>query len=67
MTYAFVALNNLTDDLQFSNDSGATWNYVPSPDANGYDAAVTGLRVNPKGMFGANNAQFTVKFRVRIQ
>ncbi len=67
MTYTFGALNNLTDDLQFSNDSGATWNYVPSPDVDGYDPAVTGLRVNPKGVFGANNAQFTLKFRVRIQ
>jgi uncharacterized repeat protein (TIGR01451 family) len=67
MTYTFVDLANLTDDLQFSNDSGVTWNYVPSPDADGYDAAVTGLRVNPKGTFGANNAQFTVKFRVRIR
>ena len=67
MTFTFNALGTLTDDLQFSNDNGATWNYVPVPDADGYDPAVTGLRVNPKGTFGANNAQFTLRFRVRVQ
>lgn len=67
MTYSFVALANLADDLQFSNDSGATWNYVPTPDADGFDPAVTGIRVNPKGAFSPNNAQCTLKFRVRIK
>jgi uncharacterized repeat protein (TIGR01451 family) len=67
MTYSFGALSNLTDDLQFSNDHGATWNYVPTPDANGFDPMVTGIRVNPKGVFNPNNAQFTLKFQVRIK
>jgi hypothetical protein len=67
MTYTFGALGNLTDDLQFSNDSGATWNYVPTPDAGGYDAAVTGVRVNPKGAFSGNGGQFTLRFRIMIK
>jgi hypothetical protein len=62
-----AALNNLTDDLQFSNDSGATWNYVPTPDAGDYDTAITGLRVNPKGAFSSGGGQFTLRFRVMVK
>ena len=67
MTYAFTALGSTTDDLEFSSDGGATWTYVPTPDANGVDSAVTGIRVNPKGVFNANNAQFTLRYRVRVK
>ena len=49
LTWTFTALNNLTDDLDFSNDGGATWTYVPVADAPGYDAAVTDIRMRPKG------------------
>ena len=49
LTWTFTALNSTTDDVDFSNDGGATWTYVPVPDANGYDAAVTQLRLRPKG------------------
>ncbi len=41
LTWTFTALNSVTDDVDFSNDGGVTWTYVPVPDANGYDAAVT--------------------------
>ena len=41
LTWTFTALNSITDDVDFSNDDGVTWTYVPVPDANGYDAAVT--------------------------
>ena len=50
----FTALNSTTDDVDFSNDGGVTWTYVPVPDANGYDAAVTTLRLRPKGTMPGN-------------
>ena len=67
LAYTFTSLSSTTDDLDFSDDNGATWTYVPVPDANGVDPAVTDLRVNPKGAFAAGNAQFTLRFRVRIE
>ncbi len=67
MTYTFTGLGDFSDDVDFSSDGGATWTYVPVPDADGFDPAVDALRVNPKGAFNANNAQFTLKFRVRIK
>jgi uncharacterized repeat protein (TIGR01451 family) len=65
MTYTFTALGNGSDDLDFSDING--WGYVPTPDGDGIDANVTGIRVNPKGAFNGNNAQFTLKFRVKVQ
>ena len=54
LTWTFTALNSLTDDVDFSNDGGTTWTYVPVPDANGYDAAVTDVRLRPKGTMPGN-------------
>jgi len=71
LSYSFAALNNFTDDIDFSNDNGTTWNYVPVPGANGCDAAVTDLRINPKGIFVGNptppSPSFSLKFRVCVQ
>lgn len=75
MTYSFTSLSatpvNLpNDDVDFSNNNGSDWNYVPIPDADGFDSLVTNIRVNPKGQFpgspGGNNPDFDIQFRVRI-
>lgn len=65
--YTFTSLGSATDDVDFSSDDGATWTYQPVPDADGVDTNVTDIRINPKGAFAGNNAQFTLKFRVRIR
>jgi uncharacterized repeat protein (TIGR01451 family) len=71
LTYTFTSLASTTDDLEFSSDNGATWTYTPVPDTNGYDANVTNIRVNPKGVMrasdGTNNPTFTLRFQVRVQ
>lgn len=67
LTYSFVSLSNAADDVAFSSDNGATWTYTPTPGGDGTDSAVTHIRINPKGVFNANNAQFTLRFRVRIK
>jgi uncharacterized repeat protein (TIGR01451 family) len=66
LAYTFSSLAATSDDLEFSNDGGATWTYVPMPDAGGYDAAVNAIRVNPKGAFQPGGAQFQLRFRARI-
>ncbi|MEO8016527.1 MAG: right-handed parallel beta-helix repeat-containing protein [Pseudomonadota bacterium] len=69
LTWTFTALNSATDDVDFSNDGGATWTYVPVPDANGYDAAVTMLRLRPKGTMPGNaggDPYFELRFRVMV-
>jgi hypothetical protein len=71
LSYTFTALNNFADDVDFSNDNGATWTYVPVPGADGCDTAVTNLRVNPKGIFVGNpvppNPSFNLRFRVCVK
>jgi hypothetical protein len=69
LTWTFTALNSSTDDLDFSNDGGATWNYVPVADANGADAAITDIRMKPKGLMpgqGTGSPSFSLQFRVLV-
>lgn len=71
LTYTFTALNDMADDVSFSNDGGATWTAVPVADAFGCDATITHIRVNPKGSFAgsavAPNPGFQLTFRVCVQ
>ena len=70
LTWTFTALNSVTDDLQFSNDNGATWVYVPTPDADGCDIAVTHIRMQPKGTMpgnGGGDPYFELRFRVVVR
>lgn len=54
-----------TDDLEFSNDDGVTFTYVPSADGDGCDTAITDFRVNPAGAFAAGQGiTITVRFQV---
>lgn len=70
LTFTFTSLASSTDDVAFSNDSGATYTYTPVPDGSGFDSAVTHLRINPQGVFaaasGGNNPSFSLEFQVRV-
>ena len=71
LSYTFTSLADTTDDLEFSDNGGATFSYIPTPDAEGYDPNVTDIRVRPEGVFlaagGGNDPSFTVQFRVRVR
>jgi len=59
-------------NVGYSNQpgGGAPFNYTPVPDANGFDANVTGFRVAPTGMMNgatvAGNPSFAVRFRMQV-
>lgn len=63
---------NFGTDVGFSNQpgGGGPYTYVPVPDAQGFDPAVTGIQVSPSGVMnaaaGGSNPSFNVLFRVRI-
>jgi uncharacterized repeat protein (TIGR01451 family) len=69
LTYTFGGLADLGDDVEFSTD-GLNWNYVPSPDADGFDAAVRHIRVRPSGVFQGSPTppptQFDLRIRVQV-
>jgi uncharacterized repeat protein (TIGR01451 family) len=71
LSYTFVALGNSGDDVDFSNNSGVTWTYIPIPGADGCDPLVTNLRINPKGQFVGTasppNPGFSLSFRVCVK
>jgi hypothetical protein len=71
LSYTFSALGSSGDDVDFSNNSGVTWTYVPVPGADGCDPLVTNLRINPKGTFvgtaAAPNPGFSLSFRVCVK
>jgi uncharacterized repeat protein (TIGR01451 family) len=66
----FTALSNLSDCVDFSSDSGATWTYVPN---GGYDPAVTNLRFRLVGSMSADAVAgspypgFSLQFKVRVK
>ena len=66
LTYDFSA------DVSFSNQAGGgpPFSYVPVPDAQGFDAAVTGISINPAGSIAGNTGsgapEFEIRYRLRI-
>lgn len=72
LIYNFENLASNSDDIEFSNNDGASFTYSPTPDSDGIDKNITHFRINPKGVFqapaaGESPTQFTIKFRVRLQ
>jgi uncharacterized repeat protein (TIGR01451 family) len=63
---------NYAANVSYSNLPGgaAPYTYVPVPDANGFDANVTAVRIAPTGTMaaasGASQPSFTIEFRVRV-
>jgi uncharacterized repeat protein (TIGR01451 family) len=67
LSYTYSSLASTTDDISFTSESGSSpaYTYTPVPDAQGYDGAVTGFRVDPKGDFGGSTG-FDLVYEVRI-
>ena len=66
LTYTFTSLSSITDDLEFSNDGGATWSYFPVPNGQGEDLSVTHVRIMPKGSMAANSS-FNLSFAYVVE
>ncbi len=61
---------NYTANVSYSSvGSSGPFTYTPVPDANGFDAAVRAIRVQPTGVMtgtGSPSPSFTIQFRIRI-
>jgi uncharacterized repeat protein (TIGR01451 family) len=72
LAYTFTSLANATDDIMFSNNGGSSFTYTPVPNGAGYDAAVTNIRINPKGKMAAwsgsgSYPSFSLGLKARIK
>lgn len=66
LTYSFTSLTSATDNIDFSNNGGASWIYTPVADANGADPAVTNVRLRPQGtMAASSSATFRLRYRIK--
>ncbi|HSF11904.1 MAG TPA: proprotein convertase P-domain-containing protein [Erythrobacter sp.] len=66
LTYTFTALGSATDNLEFSNNGGASWTYVPTADAQGCDPSVTSFRLRPGGAMAAGRS-ITLRARYIVE
>ena len=64
--WVYSDLSNGTDSVDFSNDGGISWNYVPTPDADGYDNNVSHIRFKPTGAMNASSGTNYPSFKVRF-
>ena len=71
LSYTYTALASTTDGLDFSNDSGASWTYTPTADAQQGDIAITNVRVKPAGTFSSgtspNFPSFTITYGLLVK
>ena len=65
LSYSYVTLGSTLDNIDFSNNGGASWTYTPLANANGVDPAVTHVRLRPQGTMAAS-ATFSFRLRYRI-
>lgn len=67
---AVIALNNVTDRVDFSNDRGVTWTYVPN---GSLDHTATHIHLIPAeavsgdAVAGSPSPSFNLQFRLRVQ
>lgn len=64
LTCPYVSLASSTDCFDFYD--GTSWSYVPTPDANGYDARVRAIRIKPRSNFRVLGS-FQIRYRVMIR
>ena len=66
----YGGLADQTDDIEFSVN-GVDYSYVPTADADGFDATVRFVRIRPSGPFagapGPTPRSFELRFRVRLR
>lgn len=66
LVYTFTSLSSSSDNIEFSDDGGVTWAYVPTANANGADPLVTTVQIRPQGAMAASSTA-TAKLRYRIK
>lgn len=69
LTCTFTARNDGGDCIDFSSD-GTTFSYIPSPGADGFDAAIKAIQFRPQGVFNSSsgtNPSAEFQFRVRVR
>lgn len=70
LTLTFENLTSTTDDIEFSNNGGLTFDYEPTPDTDGFDPLITDIRISPKGTMPGSDTNgspgFSIIYKVKV-
>lgn len=69
LRFNYISPASLDDDVDFSNDNGVSFDYVPS-DSSEYDSNITDFRIRFKGKLRADQEhipQFNIRYKVKIR
>ncbi|WP_339691707.1 hypothetical protein [uncultured Parasphingorhabdus sp.] len=70
LEFGFDGLASLTDSIEFSSDGGATFDYTPVADADGFDQNVTHIKLRPRGALMPVNEKyerFSIRYRMKVK
>lgn len=71
LTLTFESLTSTTDDIEFSNDGGLTFDYEPTADTEGFDPLITDIRITPTGTMPGSDENgspaFSIFYQVKVQ
>ncbi|MBL0925313.1 MAG: hypothetical protein IBJ12_12730 [Sphingomonadaceae bacterium] len=70
LQFAFSALSSTSDMIEFSDNGGKTFDYVPQPDVDGFDDRVTHIRVAPRGNLlpvAHADSRFSLRYRMKVK
>jgi uncharacterized repeat protein (TIGR01451 family) len=67
LNYTFTSLGSTTDDIDFSDNDGVTFDYAPSDNGTGCDPDVTNIRINPQGTLAADTGGGAPGFNLIFQ
>ncbi|WP_159643528.1 hypothetical protein [Sphingorhabdus sp. 109] len=70
LKFSFAGLSSAEDSIEFSNDGGKTFDYVPVADSDGFDAAVTHIKFRPTGALlpaAGKYERFSLRYRMKVK
>ena len=70
LEFSFDGLASATDSIEFSNDGGETFDYVPVADETGFDQNVTHIKLRPRGVLlptYGKYERFSLRYRMKVR
>jgi len=71
LNYSFINLNSTSDGLSFSHNNGANYNYVPTPDSEGYDSNITHIKLVFTGSmlpkYDQGIPEFNIEYQIKVK
>ncbi|WP_123906321.1 hypothetical protein [Sphingorhabdus sp. YGSMI21] len=70
LQFSFDGLSSADDSVEFSNDGGKTFDYIPVADTDGFDANVTHIKLRPSGALLPTTGKyerFSLRYRMKVK